>query len=220
MADAAAPECVRLVSGGHALHDLDVRIVDTEHAGACDDLQIGEIWISGRSVALGYWELDEETVEQFSATLADGTDHPYLHTGDQGFLREGELYITGRIKDLIIVSGRNLYPEDIERIAGEADPALRQGKGAAFSIDIDSTEHYVLAHEVQFGGSWDGDAIIESIRQTVTGVIGVAPWAILLVKAGGIPRTSSGKIRRQSTKQRYLADELPCLHVWQRSPDG
>lgn len=220
VADAAGPECVRLVSGGHTLHDLDVRIVDTEHGVACDDLQIGEIWISGRSVAQGYWELDEETVEQFSATLADAADIPYLRTGDQGFLREGELYITGRLKDLIIVSGRNLYAEDIERIAGEADPALRQGKGAAFSIDVDSTEHYVLAHEVQFGGNWDGDAIIESIRQTVTGVIGIAPWAIVLVKAGGIPRTSSGKIRRQSTKQRYLADELPCVQVWQRSPEG
>ncbi|MDH3600195.1 MAG: fatty acyl-AMP ligase [Candidatus Tectomicrobia bacterium] len=220
VSDAGLQSCVRLVSNGHALLDQDVRIVDPERCAPCDDMQIGEIWVAGRSVVQGYWELDAATAEQFAATLLGDTDRSYLRTGDQGFLSEGELYITGRIKDLIIVSGRNLYPEDIERVADEADPTLRQGKGAAFSIDVNGVEHYIVAHEVQFAGREDGDMIIESIRSAVTRVIGVAPWAIALIKAGGIPTTSSGKIQRQATKQRFLADELPCLRVWRQAPQG
>lgn len=219
---------VRLVGCGQVLLDQQARIV-TENGDPCGDMEIGEIWVAGPSVAQGYWQSDlsgahepekqgAATLDQFSATLPDVPNTRFLPTGDQGFFHESELYVTGRIKDLIIVSGRNLYPEDIERAAGEADPALGRGKGAAFSVNVEGVEQYVVAQEAHFDGVGDGDAAIEAIRSAVTSATGVAPWAITLVKAGGIPRTSSGKVRRQAARQMFLAKELVCQRIWYSQP--
>jgi len=205
-----------LVSCGRPLSDQEVCIVDPETRKLRNPIEIGEVWVSGPSVTQGYWEQGGQG-EEFQAILADGTTgKTYLRTGDQGFLHEGELYLTGRIKDLMIVNGRNLYPEDVEYIAGEAHAVLRSGKGAVFSAEMDGTEQYVIAHEVEAGGGWNSESVVEAIRRTVTASFGIGPGAILLVKAGGIPRTSSGKIRRQACKQMFLAHELPCGHVWRR----
>jgi acyl-CoA synthetase (AMP-forming)/AMP-acid ligase II len=219
---------VRLVGCGQVLLDQQVRIV-TENGTPCGDMEIGEIWVAGPSVAQGYWQSDlsggyepekqgAATLNQFSTTLPDVPNTRFLPTGDQGFIHEGELYVTGRIKDLIIVSGRNLYPEDIERVAREADPILQRGKGAAFSVNVAGVEQYVVAHEAHFDRVEDGDAAIEAIRSAVTSATGVAPWAITLVKAGGIPRTSSGKVRRQAARQMFLAKELVCQRIWYSQP--
>jgi len=218
------PTAVRLVGCGQVLLDQQVRIVN-ENATPCADMEIGEIWVAGPSVAQGYWrsgssgshepaEQGEANQIQFTTTLPDIPNTRFLPTGDQGFFHENELYVTGRIKDLIIVSGRNLYPEDIERVAREADPILRRGKGAAFSVNVAGVEQYVVAHEADFDKEDEGDAAIEAIRSAVTSATGVTPWAIALVNAGGIPRTSSGKVRRQAARQMFLANELPCQRIW------
>lgn len=219
---------VRLVGCGHVLSDQQLRIV-TENGASCGDTEIGEIWVAGPSVAQGYWQSDSSgshepekqgatTTNEFSTTLPDVPNTRFLPTGDQGFIHESELYVTGRIKDLIIVSGRNLYPEDIERVAREADPILQRGKGAAFSVDVEGGEQYVVAHEAHFDEVEEGDAAIEAIRLAVTSATGVAPWAITLVKGGGIPRTSSGKVRRQAARQMFLAKELPSQRIWHSQP--
>jgi acyl-CoA synthetase (AMP-forming)/AMP-acid ligase II len=172
---------------------------------------LGEVWVCGHSVAQGYWGEDLLSRELFQAKLSGAAaGKAYLKTGDQGFLHEGELYVTGRIRDLMVVNGRNLYPEDVERIAGGAHPALRTGKGAAFSVQMEGVERYVVAHEMEFGGGWNREAVAEGVRRALTGALGIGPGAIVLVKAGAIPRTSSGKVRRQVCKQMFLAQELAC----------
>ena len=204
-----------LVSCGRPLLE-DVCIVDPQARTRQAPNMIGEVWVAGPSVAEGYWNLDAESHEQFHAVRADDAEaHTYLRTGDQGFLHDGELYLTGRIKDLMIVNGRNLYPEDVERVAGEAHEILRSGKGAAFSVEMNGVEQFVVAHEVEFGRGGDPIAVTEAVCRAVVDATGIAPGAIVLVKAGGIPRTSSGKIRRQECRQRYLAGVLPCGYTWQ-----
>lgn len=204
-----------LVSGGPALQDQTVRIVDPETRTALPEGTVGEVWVAGPSVAHGYWQQDDESRAWFQAVLAgDTAGEPYLRTGDQGFLHEGELYLTGRLKDLMIVNGRNLYPEDVERVAGDAHEALRHGKGAAFSVDINGAEQYVVAFELELGDTADPAEVAEAIRRAVIGAIGIGPGVIALVKAGTIPRTSSGKIRRQACRQRYLDGALQGGYHW------
>lgn len=204
-----------LVSCGPPLLDQEFRVVDPETRTLRSSLEIGEVWITGPSVAQGYWNQDDDSDDPFKAVLADAADgKSYLRSGDMGFLKDGELYLTGRIKDLIIVNGRNLYPDDIERQANDAHDALRCGKGAAFSVEMKGAEQYVVAHEMEFGSGPDAGEVLEKIRQAVVGTIGIAPGAIVLVKAGGIPRTSSGKIRRQACRQRYLSEDLQIEHTW------
>jgi acyl-CoA synthetase (AMP-forming)/AMP-acid ligase II len=205
-----------LVSCGRPLLDQDVCIVDPQSRTPQAPDMIGEVWVAGPSVAEGYWKREAESREQFQAVLADDAGaQTYLRTGDQGFLHDGELYLTGRIKDLMIVNGRNLYPEDIERVAGEAHEVLRSGKGAAFSVEMNGVEQFVVAHEVEFGSGGDPIAVTEAVCRAVVDATGIAPGAIVLVRAGGIPRTSSGKIRRPECRQRYLAGVLPCGYTWQ-----
>jgi acyl-CoA synthetase (AMP-forming)/AMP-acid ligase II len=129
-----------LVGCGHSLADQRILIVDPEKRTPCGPGAIGEVWIAGPSVARGYWDQPEESQQTFAAHLADTGDGPFLRTGDLGFLNEGELFITGRLKDLIILRGRNLYPQDLERTAERCHPDLNPGCGAAFSVDSDGQE--------------------------------------------------------------------------------
>ena len=137
-----------LVGCGHVLPDEQVRIVDPKRRTELPLGQIGEVWLSGPSVALGYWNRREATAETFQAFLADTGEGPFLRTGDLGFLKDDELFITGRLKDLIIVGGRNHYPEDIEWTVEQSHPALRSTSCAAFSIDDRGQERLVIAAEV------------------------------------------------------------------------
>ena len=208
----------RLVSCGRTVLGQEVIIVDPKSRRPLGPGQIGEIWVSGPSIAQGYWDKATESREQFSASLSgESHDKGYLRTGDEGFLFDEELYVTGRIKDLIIVYGRNLYPEDIERIAADASPALRNGRGAAFSAEIEGAEQLIVVHEAEYGGDWDGEDLVQKLRQAVVAIVGVVPYAVALVKAGGIPTTSSGKIRRQACKRLFLDEKLPCLHEWRKA---
>ncbi|HVG07975.1 MAG TPA: amino acid adenylation domain-containing protein, partial [Thermoanaerobaculia bacterium] len=189
----------------------EARIVDPESGGALlTEGRVGEIWLSGPSVAAGYWNRPEETRETFGAVSRDGGG-PYLRTGDLGFVRHGELVITGRLKDLIVLRGRNLYPQDLELTAEQAHPSLRAGGGAAFSIEQRDEESVVVVHEVERRASGLGE-IADAVRRAVAEEHGVRVADVVLLRTGTIPKTSSGKIRRRECRARYLAGDLEALH--------
>ncbi|RME46178.1 MAG: beta-ketoacyl synthase, partial [Deltaproteobacteria bacterium] len=150
----------------------------------------------------------------FEAYLANGRG-PFLRTGDLGFLDQGELYVTGRLKDLMIIRGRNLYPHDIEQTVTQSDPkTFRPDSGAVFSIDVADEERLVVVQEVTRPQRIDPEAVIETIRRTVAERHGVQVHAVALIRPGTLLRTSSGKIRRQPTKAAYLAGELDLVAHW------
>ncbi len=201
-----------LVSCGALPEGDETRIVDPETYAPVPEGQVGEIWLSGASVAAGYWNRPEETRETFGAVPAGGAPGlRYLRTGDLGFVRDGELVVTGRLKDLIVLRGRNIYPQDLERTAEEAHPALRAGSGAAFSIERRGEESVIVVYEVErrAGGF---DEIAGSVRRAVAEEHGVRVADVVLLRIGTIPKTSSGKIRRRECRALYIAGDLEALH--------
>jgi amino acid adenylation domain-containing protein len=161
-------------------------------------------------VAGGYWGKPEESERTFGARLPDGSG-PYLRTGDLGFLLDGELYVTGRLKDLIIVRGRNLYPQDVERTLEASHPALRAGCGAAFAVEAGGEERLVVVQEVERHGVravGDIEAIAEAVRRAVAEEHEVQVHDLVLLRTGTVPKTSSGKIQRHACRAGYLAGEL------------
>lgn len=201
---------------GRALRDETLRIVDPETFDAMPDGEIGEIWVAGPHVPLGYFDNEEVSQRTFHARIAGEEDgERYLRTGDLGFVLDGELYVTGRHKDLIIVRGHNVYPQDIEYVAERAWPGLKTNSGAAFAIeDPDSgIQTLVLAQEVRMGNrqSIDIDAATRAIRQEILREADVTFHKIVLLEPGSIPKTSSGKIRRAETRKRYLDETLAIL---------
>ena len=156
---------------------------------------VGEIWASGRSIAKGYWNRPLETKETFHARLADTGEGPFLRTGDLGFVKDGECYITGRLKDMIIIRGQNFYPQDIELTVEKSHPALRRSCTAAFGVDVDGREVLAIAQEVErtFLRKLNVDEVATAIRRAVLEKYELEPWAIVLLRTGSIPKTSSGK---------------------------
>lgn len=215
----AAPEgpedAKRLVSCGKKLGALEVRIVDPQALTTCPPDRVGEIWVAGESVAAGYWNRAEETEHTFRARLSNGDAGPFLRTGDLGFFHDGELFVAGRLKDLIIVRGRNHYPQDIELTVERSHPMLRQGGAAAFSVDIDGEERLVVVQEVerQARHTIDAEQIARSIRQAVAEEHEVQIHAVALIKPGGIPKTSSGKIQRQLCREKFLTQRLETIGI-------
>ncbi len=197
----------RLVGCGRPAAGLEVVIADPESGRRLPADQVGEIWAAGPNVARGYWGRPEATRETFAARLADDPGAgPFLRTGDLGFLRDGELFITGRRKDLIIVRGRNLYPQDIELSAERAHPALRPGCGAAFSVEAEGEERLVVVYELERAARVRGaGAVAQAVALAVAEEHEVAVHEVLLVQAGTVPKTSSGKIQRHACRARYLA---------------
>src|SRR6185369_17208286 len=159
------PEVRTLVGSGRVTFDSRVVIVNPETLTRCAPDEVGEIWVSGPGIAQGYWQKPKETRETFQAHLADTHEGPFLRTGDLGFINGGELFVTGRLKDLIIIRGLNHYPQDIELTAERSHPALRLGGGVAFSIDVDSEERLVMVNEIDPRQSPDFNAVIDDIRQ-------------------------------------------------------
>ncbi|MDC0683710.1 non-ribosomal peptide synthetase [Sorangium atrum] len=207
---------VSLVGCGGSPAGDEVRIVDPETLRPCKDERVGEIWVAGASVAQGYWERPEETALTFEARLSTGGG-PFLRTGDLGFFSRGELYVTGRLKDLIIVRGRNLYPQDIELTAEESHPGLRAGGGAAFSVDVDGEERIVIVQELGRRAPASGPAepaeLGAAIERAVADRHEVAVHAVVLIKPGSLPRTTSGKVQRRACRGRFLEGSLDA--VWQ-----
>jgi len=206
----AADASRRLVSCGGIPSGVDLRIVDPSTRLPTEGE--GEVWVAGATVTHGYWNLPEATAETFHARLADGQG-PYLCTGDLGVLRGGELFITGRIKDLIIIRGRNLYPQDVEWTAARSHPAARPDCGAAFTVDTGGEERLVLVQEVAFRGADLGE-VATAIRRAVAEEHEVPVSALVLVKPGGVPKTTSGKIQRRECRQLFLTGGLVPLGEW------
>ncbi|WP_224362051.1 non-ribosomal peptide synthetase [Hyalangium versicolor] len=201
-----------LVSSGRALSGNTVRLVDPQTRRECAPGQEGEIWVSGPSTGQGYWQRPEETERVFRATLEGSSEGPFLRTGDLGVLRDGELFVTGRIKDLIILRGRNIYPQDIEASVIKSHPAMRPGCTAAFAIDAEGQEQLVVVQEVDSRqAGTDLEALVGGVRQVVAEEHDVQVHTVVLIKSGSIPKTSSGKIQRQATKAAFLEKELEVL---------
>ena len=201
-------EAREIVACGEPPPNLGVAIVDPERLTRCAPNQVGEIWVSGSSVALGYWNRPEETDTTFRACIADTGEGPFLRTGDLGFLLDGQLVVAGRLKDLIILAGRNHYPQDIERTAEQAHPVLQPGGCAAFSVDLDGEEKLMLLVEVDKrkvkGGPLDSDELVRSIRRAIAEHHDIHVHEIFLLKPGSIPKTTSGKIQRNGCRSWFL----------------
>ena len=202
-----------LVGCGGIAPDLNVAIVDPETLAPCASDRVGEIWVSGPSVARGYWRKPEETKETFGAHLATG-EGPFLRTGDLGFLDRGQLFVTGRLKDLIIIRGSNHYPQDLEHTVERSHRALRPACGAAFSIEVDGAERLVIVQEVNDRASVPNEDVVAAIRRALTESHEVHPDAVILIEPRSIPRTSSGKIQRYACREAFLAGTLDVVHEW------
>ncbi|MES1243434.1 MAG: amino acid adenylation domain-containing protein [Acidobacteriota bacterium] len=202
-----------LVGCGRAWMDQRVEVVDPETAGLCPPGRVGEVWIAGPSVARGYWGNAAATERDFHARLAAEPEAgPFLRTGDLGFFHEGELFVTGRLKDLVILRGRNHYPQDLELTAELAHPALRPGCGAAFSVDLEGEERLVIVQELERrAGDGDASEVADAIREAVAGEHEVQVHEVVLIRAGTIPKTSSGKIQRHACRAAWLTGELNVL---------
>jgi len=223
-----------LVSSGRSAVDQDILILDAENGEPLSGDRVGEIAVLGENVAHGYWNREEETAAAFFRHERDGVARRGLRTGDLGFLRDGELFVAGRLKDLIIIRGRNHYPHDIELTAASAHRALRPGGGAAFSVDVDGEERLVLAQEIRRSAlrAPDFETWAAAIRQAVADIHELQLYAIVFLKPGALPKTSSGKTQRRACRKAWLAGNLPMLAqsaldggavaagaLWEEQPD-
>lgn len=204
-----------LVSSGRITHGVEVVIVDPETLAPCASRVVGEIWLRGPSKTQGYWNRIEETQQTFAAYLSNTGDGPYLRTGDLGFLNDGELFVTGRLKDLIIIGGANYYPQDIELTAERSHDDLRPSACAAFSVDEAGAERLVVAIEVERRRRDDrddttvrGKEIAMAIQRAIAEEHELQVHQVVLLKAGTIGKTSSGKIQRRLCKKAFLASSL------------
>jgi len=204
-----------LVSCGFPWLGDEVIIVDPEQLTRRDENQVGEILVSGKGVGLGYWGKPEDTETTFKVYV-DGQG-PYLRTGDLGFLHEGELYITGRIKDMMILWGRNRYPQEIEATLDTCHPAIRPGHSAAFSIETEIGEQLIIASEIErrYLRNLNVEEVVNTIRQAVAEQNTVDVFAIVLLKTTTIPKTTSGKIQRRACRTKFLEGSLDIVGQWQ-----
>src|SRR5215210_1630069 len=200
-------DAARMVGSGSAAAGQRVAVVDPATREECAPGAVGEIWVAGPSVARGYFRRPEVTAELFAARL-EGGEGPFLRTGDLGFVRDGELFVTGRLKDLVILRGRNLYPQDVERTVERSHPALRPGCGAAFSIDAEGEERLVVVQELERGRRDEVEAALEAIRRAVAEEHEAALYDVVLLSVGRLPKTTSGKIQRRACRAGYLAGDL------------
>lgn len=210
-AKVSEPGITTLVGVGRPSLGTTVRIVDTDTLTKCLPGEIGEIWIAGPSVARGYWNSPEETEQTFNAYLADNGEGPFLRTGDLGFIKDGELYITGRVKDLIIIRGLNHYPQDIELTVDQSNRFVRPGCGAAFSIEVEGEERLVVVQELGRRRPPDTAAVVADIRRAIAQQHEMQAHAVVLVRLGSVPKTSSGKIQRRACRAAFLAGELDVI---------
>ncbi len=206
-----APGARLLVGCGTPVGSLRVAIVAPETGDRAASNSIGELWVTGDSIGKGYWRNPDRTAATFHAQSSDSDDGPFLRTGDLGFMHEQQLYITGRIDDLIIVRGLNHHPQDIEATARNSHPQLAPGLGAAFAVDEHGTQRLILVHEIARGGSADLTLVIDAVRAAVLNEHGITLDAVVLIRCGTIAKTSSGKVQRNATRAAFRADELKPL---------
>ena len=214
------PSACTLVGCGRGEGVRRMIVVDPQTLVPCVPREVGEIWVSGGSVTQGYWRRAEETESAFHAFLADG-EGPFFRTGDLGFLSDGEVFITGRLKDLIIVRGLNHYPHDIEQTVETSHAALRPSAGAAFAVEIDGEERLVVVQEVErTQRNSDLDDVIRAIRRAITEEHEIDVHAVVLIRPGSILKTSSGKIQRRGCRTAFLEGTLNVQHEWRRPAEA
>nr|AIE12090.1 putative cis-AT type polyketide synthase module B4B [uncultured bacterium] len=200
-------------------------IVDPQTKRRTAPEEVGEIWVGGPCVAQGYWNRPEESAQTFGAHLSDATEGPFMRTGDLGFMKDGELFVTGRLKDLLIIRGRNVYPQDVEEVVEHSHRAIRPGCTAAFSVDVADEEQLVVVAEVDLGrlapreaeaGAADSqlDRILREARLAVADVFEIAAHAIVLIEPRSIFKTSSGKIQRRACRTAHLNGDLQVMAQW------
>ncbi|MER5991708.1 fatty acyl-AMP ligase [Streptomyces viridosporus] len=207
-----------LVSCG-APADVDLRIVDPRTGDPLPDGAVGEIWLRGGSVAVGYWDNPAASAETFGAVI-DGVEGRYLRTGDLGALYDGELYVTGRIKEMITVHGRNVYPQDVEQELRAAHQELAGCVGAVFALsDTGPDPVLVVSHEVRAGLGADVlEALARDMKQTVAREMGMTASCVVLLRRGTVRRTTSGKIQRDAMRKLFRDGELKPLHTHWHMP--
>jgi acyl-CoA synthetase (AMP-forming)/AMP-acid ligase II len=207
---AGAPSASEVVSCGRPAPGADVVIVDPIGRVREPQERVGEIWVRGPNIAVGYWNNAEETRLTFGARLSDTGDGPFLRTGDLGFLHAGELFVTGRLKDVVILRGRNIYPQDLEFAAVQSHRALRRGGTAAFAVPASDHDEVVIVQELRAAAGRSAD-VFTAIRRAVLSEHHVLVNRVVLVEAGAIPKTSSGKLQRSECRRMYLAGRLPVV---------
>lgn len=194
-----------------------VEIVNPETRQRCFPGETGEIWVAGPCVAAGYWNAAGDTEETFRARLADGNPTHYLRTGDLGTLIDGELFVTGRLKDLIIIRGRNHHPHDIERTVQSVHEGFKEGCGAAFGVEIDGEERLVVAQEIdRQSRQFNPRQLVQDVRREVSLRHELLLHDLVFLKNGALPKTTSRKVQRTATREQYLSGRL---ELWQpRTP--
>jgi len=204
------PGARTVVSCGRPGHGASVRIVDPETLRPCAPARVGEVWVSGPGVAQSYWNQPTATADCLRARIAGEGDTPYLRTGDLGFLQNDELFITGRIKDMIIVRGANHYPQDIEHTVQDAHASVRAGCCAAFAYEADGEERLVAVAEVE-RATLDAAEVIAAITRAIAEVHRLRAHRVVLLRAGTIPKTTSGKIQRHACKRALFSGALEVV---------
>ena len=209
-----------IVSCGRSWLNQKVAIANPESLIKCSDGEVGEIWVKGESVARGYWNQPKLTRQTFNAYLRDTGEGQFLRTGDLGFLQDGELFVTGRVKDMIIIRGQNYYSQDIELTVQMSHGGLRRDCGAAFPVELKNTERLVIVQEVErsYLKKIDVQEVVKNISKVVTARHGLKVYATVLVKTGSIPKTSSGKIQRYACKNAFLNGTLNVVEVASKNP--
>ncbi|MCA9541789.1 MAG: AMP-binding protein, partial [Myxococcales bacterium] len=200
---------IELASCGRPAEGTTLRIVDPSSRRALPPDHIGEVWVRSPSVGLGYWDAPEVTAETFAARTADG-DGPWLRTGDLGFLRDGRLFVTGRIKEILIIRGQNHAPQDLEASVTGTHPAIRPGGTVAFSVEGAPGEEVALVAEVRNAQVGDPEAVFGAMWRALA-EHGLRPGVMALVPPGAVPRTTSGKLRRRETRRLLQDGALPVL---------
>ncbi len=203
-----------LVSSGHTFCGTEVAIVDPQTGARCSKAEVGEIWISGASVALGYWNNPDASRSTFQAFIQGTDEGPYLRSGDLGFMDDGEVYVTGRLKDLVIIQGRNYYPQDLEWTVTHSETVLSGYSCAAFSIEVSGEERLVIVQEVSLRDSPDLGQLIGAIRLAIAREHEIEVYGITFIKAGSLPKTTSGKIERHTCKAMYHARTFKAIGGW------
>ena len=214
--EVSSAENLVFVGCGRPYMDTTVIIVNPESLTRCKKGQVGEIWVTGGSIASGYWNRPQVTQEKFQAYLKDTGEGPFLCTGDLGFLSDGELFVTGRLKDLIIIRGQNHYPQDIELTVENSHPSLRNYSSAVFSVEMEGEERLVVACEVErtYLRNLNPEEVVKGLRKAVSEEHDLQLYAVVLLKTGSIPKTSSGKIQRHACRTGFLNGSLDVLGEW------
>jgi acyl-CoA synthetase (AMP-forming)/AMP-acid ligase II/acyl carrier protein len=211
---------ITLAGCGRAVDGLDLAIVDPVTCQRRGDREVGEIWVKGPNVSAGYWMRPEQNAECFGLCLGGASG--WFRTGDLGFVRDSQLYVTGRLKDVIIIRGENHYPQDIEETVSGRHADLAEGNAGAFALEIGGEERLGIVCEVTREGlrSLDADAVFEAMRGAISRDHDLRLGVAALLRPGSLPRTPSGKVRRFACREGLMAGTLPIVARWDAHPDN